>query len=135
MSSVNGGNAAAGAAGATGAELAADYLISQLPTDKYPEAINPLTGEIDPNKLPEEVKSTMRDLSSAVTSVAGGITGGNISNAQIAGVAGMNAVENNPLINIRGESKLNPEERKINEKLKRQAYKLQMIIRKDMTLV
>ena len=41
MSSVNGGNAAAGAAGATGAELAADYLISQLPKDKYPEAINP----------------------------------------------------------------------------------------------
>lgn len=31
----------------------------------------------------------------------------------------MNAVENNPLINIRGESKLNPEERKINEKLKK----------------
>lgn len=95
--SVNGGNAAAGAAGATGAELAADYLISQLPKDKYPEAINPLTGEIDPNRLPEEVKSTIRDLSSAVASVAGGITGGNISNAQIAGVAGMNAVENNYL--------------------------------------
>ena len=65
------------------------------------------------------MKSTIRDLSSAVASVAGGITGGNISNAQIAGVAGMNAVENNPLINIRGESKLNPEERKINEKLKK----------------
>ncbi len=95
--SVNGGNAAAGAAGATGAELAADYLISQLPKDKYPEAINPSTGEIDPNRLPEEVKSTIRDLSSAVASVAGGITGGNISNAQIAGVAGMNAVENNKL--------------------------------------
>ena len=31
----------------------------------------------------------------AVASLAGGITGGNISNAQIAGVAGMNAVENN----------------------------------------
>ena len=117
--SVNGGNAAAGAAGATGAELAADYLISQLPKDKYPEAINPLTGEIDPNRLPEEVKSTIRDLSSAVASVAGGITGGNISNAQIAGVAGMNAVENNALINIKGESKLNSEERKINEKLKK----------------
>ncbi|MCX8745346.1 hypothetical protein J3U68_07985 [Snodgrassella sp. B3882] len=34
-----------------------------------------------------------------------------MSNAQIAGVAGMNAVENNALINIKGESKLNPEER------------------------
>ncbi|MCX8745343.1 hypothetical protein J3U68_07970 [Snodgrassella sp. B3882] len=54
------------------AQLAADYLISQLPKDKYPEAINPLTGEIDPNRLPEEVKSTIRDLSSAVASVAGG---------------------------------------------------------------
>ena len=33
-----------------------------------------------------------------VASVAGGITGGNISNAQIAVVAGMNAVKNNGLI-------------------------------------
>ncbi|MCX8745355.1 hypothetical protein J3U68_08030 [Snodgrassella sp. B3882] len=31
----------------------------------------------------------------------------------------MNAVENNALINIKGESKLNPEERKINDKLKK----------------
>ena len=95
--SINGGNAISGAAGATAAELAAQYLISQLPKDKYPEAINPLTGEIDPNRLPEDVKSTIRDLSSAVASVAGGVTGGSISNAQIAGVAGMNAIENNNL--------------------------------------
>ncbi|MCO6517290.1 MAG: hypothetical protein J6586_12520, partial [Snodgrassella sp.] len=40
-------------------------------------------------------------------------------NAQIAGVAGQNAVENNALINSNGESKLNAQERKINEKLKK----------------
>ena len=54
-----------------------------------------------------------------VALVAWGNNRGNISNAQIAGVAGMNAVENNALINIKGESKLNFEERKINDKLKK----------------
>ncbi|MCO6509126.1 MAG: VENN motif pre-toxin domain-containing protein [Snodgrassella sp.] len=117
--SVNGGNAAAGAVGASAAELAAQYLIKQLPKDQYPEAIDPRTGEIDPNRLPESVKASIRDLSSAVATVSGGITGGSLVNAQIAGVAGQNAVENNALINSNGESKLNAQERKINEKLKK----------------
>jgi hypothetical protein len=34
-------------------------------------------------------------------------------------VVGQNAVENNALINSKGESKLNAQERKINEKLKK----------------
>uniref|UniRef100_UPI001EF5C099 VENN motif pre-toxin domain-containing protein n=2 Tax=Snodgrassella TaxID=1193515 RepID=UPI001EF5C099 len=95
--SVNGGNAAAGAVGASAAELAAQYLIKQLPKDQYPEAIDPKTGEIDPNRLPESVKANIRDLSSAVATVSGGLTGGSLVNAQIAGVVGQNAVENNEL--------------------------------------
>ncbi|WP_180296014.1 DNA/RNA non-specific endonuclease [Snodgrassella communis] len=93
--SVNGGNAAAGAVGTSAAELAAQYLIKQLPKDQYPEAIDPRTGEIDPNRLPESVKASIRDLSSAVATVSGGLTGGSLVNAQIAGVVGQNAVENN----------------------------------------
>nr|WP_306807524.1 VENN motif pre-toxin domain-containing protein [Snodgrassella alvi] len=93
--SVNGGNAAAGAVGASAAELAAQYLIKQLPKDQYPEAIDPRTGEIDPNRLPENVKASIRDLSSAVATVSGGLTGGSLIDAQIAGVVGQNAVENN----------------------------------------
>jgi hypothetical protein len=96
--SVNGGNAAAGAVGASAAELAAQYLIKQLPKDQYPEAIDPITGEIDPNRLPENVKASIRDLSSAVATVSGGLTGGSLIDAQIAGVIGQNAVENNRLI-------------------------------------
>ncbi|PIT09871.1 hypothetical protein BGI30_06465 [Snodgrassella alvi] len=95
--SVNGGNAAAGAVGASAAELAAQYLIKQLPKDQYPEAIDPRTGEIDPNRLPENVKASIRDLSSAVATVSGGLTGGSLIDAQIAGVVGQNAVENNYL--------------------------------------
>ncbi|WP_370389419.1 VENN motif pre-toxin domain-containing protein [Snodgrassella alvi] len=117
--SVNGGSAAAGAAGASSAELAAQYLINHLPKDQYPEAIDPTTGEIDPNRLPENVKGSIRDLSSAIGTVAGGLSGGTLSNAQIAGELGQNAVENNALINSKGESKLNAQERKINEKLKK----------------
>lgn len=95
--SVNGGSAAAGAAGASSAELAAQYLINHLPKDQYPEAIDPATGEIDPNRLPENVKGSIRDLSSAIGTVAGGLSGGTLSNAQIAGELGQNAVENNYL--------------------------------------
>nr|WP_275415169.1 VENN motif pre-toxin domain-containing protein [Snodgrassella communis] len=74
---------------------------------------------MDPNRLPESVKASIRDLSSAVATVSGGLTGGSLVNAQIAGVVGQNAVENNALINSKGESKLNAQERKINEKLKK----------------
>nr|WP_239373798.1 VENN motif pre-toxin domain-containing protein [Snodgrassella gandavensis] len=43
------------------------------------------------------MKANIRDLSSAVATVSGGLTGGSLVNAQIAGVAGQNAVENNQL--------------------------------------
>ncbi|WP_100153560.1 cytidine deaminase-like fold-containing protein [Snodgrassella alvi] len=59
-----------------------------MPKDQSPEAI-------DPNRLPENVKASIRDLSSAVATVSGGLTGGSLIDAQIAGVVGQNAVENN----------------------------------------
>lgn len=82
----NGGNTVAGVVAASATDLAAQYLIKQLPKDRYSEAINPRMGEIDPNRLPESVKSSIRDLSSAIASVFGGITGVSLPNAQIAGV-------------------------------------------------
>ena len=81
--------------------------------------------------MPENVKGSIRDLSSAIGTVAGGLSGGSLSNAQIAGVLGQNAVENNALINSKGEGKLNAQERKINEKLKKQAYKVRMITKEN----
>ncbi|PIT37044.1 hypothetical protein BHC43_08845 [Snodgrassella alvi] len=65
--------------------MAAQYLINHLPKEQYPEAIDPTTGELDPNRLPENVKGSIRDLSSAIGTVAGGLSGGSLSNAQIAG--------------------------------------------------
>ncbi|WP_369611763.1 VENN motif pre-toxin domain-containing protein [Snodgrassella alvi] len=69
--------------------------------------------------MQENVKGSIKDLSSAIRTVAGGLSGGSLSNAQIAGELGQNAVENNTLINSKGESKLNAQERKINETLKK----------------
>ncbi|WP_309619084.1 VENN motif pre-toxin domain-containing protein [Snodgrassella communis] len=115
--SINGGNTAAGAVGASAAELAAQYLIKQLPKDQYPEAIDPRTGEIDPNRLPESVKASIRDLSSAVATVSGGLTGGSLVNAQIAGVVGQNAVENNELVQRTPESVMQKIEKR-KEKIK-----------------
>ena len=54
-----------------------------------------------------------------VASVAGGITGGNISNAQIAVVAGMNAVKNNGLIQYTFEVMDEKYAKKINSMKKR----------------
>lgn len=58
-------------------------------------AINPETGQFDPNLLPENVKSSIRDLTSAIGAVVGGTVGDSAFNAQLAGVVGQNAVENN----------------------------------------
>lgn len=48
--SFNGGNAVAGVVAASATDLAAQYLIKQLPKDRYSEAVDPRTGEIDPNR-------------------------------------------------------------------------------------
>lgn len=59
-----------------------------------------------------------------VAPVAEGITGGNISNAQIARVAGMNADENNGLIQYTIEAM----DKKYAKKIKKQEKKIKAIV-------
>ncbi|MDS7943009.1 VENN motif pre-toxin domain-containing protein [Acinetobacter sp. V110_1] len=93
---LNGGNPAAGGGAAVASEAAADYLANQYNDGKT--AINPGTGKFDANLLPENVKSSIRDLTAAIGAVVGGTVGDSKSNAQLAGVIGQNTVENNALI-------------------------------------
>jgi filamentous hemagglutinin len=92
---LNGGNPAAGGSAAVASEAAADYFANQYNDGKT--AINPETGKFDANLLPENVKSSIRDLTAAIGAVVGGTVGDSASNAQLAGVIGQNAVENNYL--------------------------------------
>ncbi|HHP6706601.1 hemagglutinin repeat-containing protein [Acinetobacter baumannii] len=90
---LNGGNPAAGGSAAVASEAAADYFANQYNDGKT--AINPETGKFDANLLPENIKSGIRDLTAAIGAVVGGTVGDSASNAQLAGVIGQNAVENN----------------------------------------
>ena len=92
---LNGGNPAAGGSAAVASEAAADYFANQYNDGKT--AINPETGKFDANLLPESAKSSIRDLTAAIGAVVGGTVGDSASNAQLAGVIGQNAVENNYL--------------------------------------
>ncbi|WP_407503435.1 hemagglutinin repeat-containing protein [Acinetobacter baumannii] len=89
---VNNGNPAAGGSAAVASETAADYLIKQY---KDNPAYQNDKGEFDANLLPEDVKSSIRDLTSAIGVAVGGTVGDSAFSAQIAGVVGQNAVENN----------------------------------------
>ena len=89
---VNGGNPAAGGSAAVASEAAATYFTNQYKDDaRYQNE----KGEFIPNLLPEDVKTQIRDLTTAIGAVAGGTVGASAFNAQIAGVVGQNAVENN----------------------------------------
>jgi len=90
---LNGGNPAAGGSAAVASEAAADYFANQYNDGKT--AINPETGKFDANLLPENIKSGIRDLTAAIGAVVGGTVGDSASSAQLAGVIGQNAVENN----------------------------------------
>ncbi|MDC4317638.1 hemagglutinin repeat-containing protein [Acinetobacter baumannii] len=89
---LNGGNPAAGGSAAVASEAAADYLANQYKDDP---AYKNGKGEFEPNLLPENVKSSIRDLTAAIGAVVGGTVGDSASNVQLAGVIGQNAVENN----------------------------------------
>ncbi|MCT9978149.1 VENN motif pre-toxin domain-containing protein [Acinetobacter sp. I-MWF] len=89
---VNGGNPAAGGSAAVASEAAADYLTNQYKDKKEYQDVN---GEFQPNLLPEDVKTQIRDLTAAIGAVVGGTVGDSAFNAQLAGVVGQNAVENN----------------------------------------
>lgn len=77
------------------ATTGANYLTNQL-VEKYKD--DPkyfVNGEFQPNLLPENVKTQIRDLTAGIGAVIGGATGDSSYNAQLAGVIGQNAVENN----------------------------------------
>ena len=99
----NGGDPAAGAASGAGAEAAAMVLTRTLYGEEAAKR---------PDLLPEQDKERIRTLSSAVAAVVGGVSGsrdggGNavdvLTNAQVGGVVGRNAVENNALLPNRNE--------------------------------
>ena len=101
----NGADPLAGGSAAVAAERAAEYLTKQYDDGKT--AIDPRTGKFNPNLLPEHIKEEIKAQTGAVASVVGaaggslnGTNGTNTNalfNAQVGGVLGQNAVENNYL--------------------------------------
>ena len=101
----NGADPLAGGSAAVAAERAAEYLAKQYDDGKT--AIDPITGKFNPNLLPEHIKEEIKAQTGAVASVVGaaggslnGTNGANTNalfNAQVGGVLGQNAVENNYL--------------------------------------
>ena len=93
---INGGDPLSGGGAAVAAETAAQYLARQY--DDGQTARDPVTGEFNPNLLPESVKEEIRATTGAIASIVGATgDGGAALNAQIGGVIGRNAVENNYL--------------------------------------
>ena len=104
----NGADPLAGGSAAVAAERAAEYLAKQYDDGKT--AIDPTTGKFNPNLLPEHIKEEIKAQTGAIASVVGaaggslkggsGTNNGNsnaLFNAQVGGVLGQNAVENNQL--------------------------------------
>ena len=89
---INGGDPTAGGSAAVASEAAAIYLTNQYKDKKEYQDAN---GEFQPNLLPENVKAQIRDLTAGIGAVIGGVAGDSSYNAQLAGVIGQNAVENN----------------------------------------
>ena len=56
-----------------------------------------VNGEFQANLLSETEKAQIRDLTAGISAVIGGAAGDSTYNAQLAGVIGQNAVENNVL--------------------------------------
>ncbi len=109
----NGADPLAGGSAAVAAERAAGYLAKQY--DDGHTAIDPTTGKFNPNLLPEHIKEEIKAQTGALASVVGeaggrlkGGSGTNNSNtnalfnAQVGGVLGQNAVENNALNRLDG---------------------------------
>ena len=92
---INGGDPTAGGSAAVASEAAANYLTKQL-EEKYKD--DPkyfVNGEFQANLLSEAEKAQIRDLTAGIGAVIGGAAGDSTYNAQLAGVIGQNAVENN----------------------------------------
>ena len=81
-------------------EAAATYFTKQL-EEKYKDDPKYFAnGEFQPNLLSEAEKSQIRDLTAAIGAVVGGTVGDSAFEAQLAGVVGQNAVENNEMGSI-----------------------------------
>ena len=92
---INGGDPTAGGSAAVASEAAAIYLTNQYKDKKEYQDAN---GEFQPNLLTENVKAQIRDLTAGIGAVIGGAVGDSSYNAQLAGVIGQNAVENNRML-------------------------------------
>ena len=91
---INGGDPLSGGGAAVAAEATAQYLARQYDDGKT--ARDPISGEFNPNLLPESVKEEIRATTGAIAALVGATgDGGAALNAQISGVIGQNAVENN----------------------------------------
>ena len=106
----NGADPLAGGSAAVAAKRAAGYLAGQY--DDGRTAIDPISGKFNPNLLPEHIKEEIKAQTGALASVVGaaggslnGTSGTNTNalfNAQVGGVLGQNAVENNALNRLDG---------------------------------
>ncbi|WP_277946823.1 hemagglutinin repeat-containing protein [Xanthomonas vesicatoria] len=94
LAEVNGASAGSGSLAGAGGELAAKYLTQTLYGDD-PRAIDPVTGNFNPNLLPEQDKQMLVALSQAVGAIAGGLAGGSLADAATGANIAKNAVENN----------------------------------------
>lgn len=94
LAEVNGGSGAGGALAGAGGEMAAKYLTEALYAND-PAAIDPETGRLNPNLLPEDKKQVLVALSEAVGAMAGGIAGGTLGEAAVGAGIAENAVQNN----------------------------------------
>ncbi|UOO82818.1 hemagglutinin repeat-containing protein [Uruburuella testudinis] len=92
---LNNANPLSGGSAAIASEAAVQSLAAQYNDGQT--AIDPTTGEFNPNLLSESEKEKLRSLSAAIGSIFGGIAGNSTFNTQLAGVIGQNAVENNGL--------------------------------------
>ncbi|UOO87154.1 VENN motif pre-toxin domain-containing protein [Neisseria arctica] len=91
---INGSSPASGGSAAVAAEKAAQYLAQQY--DDGQTARDPVTGEFNANLLPEHIKDEIKAATGAIAAVVGATgDGGSALGAQIGGVIGQNAVENN----------------------------------------
>ncbi|MFC5921660.1 VENN motif pre-toxin domain-containing protein [Neisseria weixii] len=94
---INGGDPLSGGSAAVAAEKAAQYLSQQYNDGQT--AIDPQTGEFNPNLLPEQIKEEIKSTTGVIAAIVGATgDGGAALNAQIGGVLGQNAVENNSLL-------------------------------------
>ena len=92
---INGGDPTAGGSAAVASEAAANYLTNQLAENYKDDPKYFVNGEFQANLLSETEKAQIRDFTAGIGAVIGGAVGDSTYNAQLAGVIGQNAVENN----------------------------------------